>query len=122
MTWTVALGWFFAAYALFTGTYIVLENRRPQATFAWMLLFLILPVIGLVIYVLFGRDRKAFSRQRNLARQNLQGTAAPLIEQLLSRQDEEIGRLETQSPIRQRLMALVRRNSYSALTARNHVV
>ena len=63
MTWTSALGWFFAAYALLTGIFIVLENRRPQATMAWMLLFLGLPGLGLAIYVLFGRDRKAFSRE-----------------------------------------------------------
>jgi cardiolipin synthase A/B len=122
MTWTAALGWFFAGYALLTGIYIVLENRRPQATLAWMLLFLALPGIGLVIYALFGRDRKAFSRERQLARQNLQVTAAPLIQQLLARQDAEIGRLETQSPVRRRLMSLVRHNSHSALTTRNRVV
>jgi cardiolipin synthase len=121
MTWTAALGWFFAAYALLTGIFILLENRRPQATLAWMLLFLTLPGIGLVIYALFGRDRKAFSRQRNLARQNLEGTAAPLLKQLLARQDEEIGRLETQSPVHRRLMSMVRRNSHSALTTRNRV-
>jgi cardiolipin synthase A/B len=121
MTWTAALGWFFAGYALLTGIFILLENRRPQATLAWMLLFLTLPGIGLAVYALFGRDRKAFSRQRKLARQNLEGTAAPLIEQLLARQDAEIGRLETQSPVRRRLMSLVRRNSHSALTTRNRV-
>jgi cardiolipin synthase len=122
MTWTAAIGWFFAAYALLTGIYIVLENRRPQATFAWMLLFLILPGIGLVIYALFGRDRKAFSRQSKLARQNLQETAEPLLKPLLARQDAEIGRLETQTPVRRRLMSLVRRNSHSILTTRNRVV
>jgi cardiolipin synthase len=121
MSWTAALGWFFAAYALLTGIFILLENRRPQATLAWMLLFLTLPVIGLAVYALFGRDRKAFSRQRKLARQNLQGTAAPLIERLLARQDAEIRNLEAQGPVRRRLMSLVRRNSHSALTARNRV-
>jgi cardiolipin synthase len=121
MTWNAALGWFFAYYALLTGIFILLENRRPQATLAWMLLFLTLPGIGLVIYALFGRDRKAFSRQRKLARQNLEGTATPLIGQLLARQDAEIGRLEAQSPVRRRLMSLVRRNSHSALTTRNRV-
>jgi cardiolipin synthase len=121
MTWTAVLGWFFAAYALLTGIFILLENRRPQATLAWMLLFLTLPGIGLAVYALFGRDRKAFSRQRKLARQNMVGTATPLIEQLLARQDEEIDRLETQSPVRRRLMSLVRRNSHSALTTRNRV-
>jgi cardiolipin synthase len=121
MTWTAALGWLFAGYMLLTGMYIVLENRRPQATLAWMLLFFSLPGIGLVIYVLFGRDRKAFSRERQLARQHLEGTATPLLEQLLARQDAEIGRLEAQSPVRRRLMSLVRHNSYSALTTRNRV-
>ena len=96
---------------LVTGTYIVLENRRPQATLAWMLLFLALPGLGLVIYTLFGRDRKAFSRERVLARQNLQANAVPLLGPLRARQDAEIDRPETQSPVRQRLMQLVRRNS-----------
>jgi cardiolipin synthase len=119
MTLTAILGWLFAAYALFTGIYIVLENRRPQATFAWMLLLLGLPGLGLLIYVLFGRDRKAFSRQRVLAEQNLR---APFLKALLERQDAEIGKLEAEGPVRQRLMKLVRHNSHSALTTRNQLV
>jgi cardiolipin synthase len=121
ITWSAAVGWFFAAYALLTGIYIALENRRPQATLAWMLLFLGLPGIGLVIYALFGRDRKAFSRQSKLVRQNLKAATAPLLDQLLERQDAEIGRLESQSLVRRRLMSLVRHNSHSVLTTRNRV-
>jgi cardiolipin synthase len=121
MIWTSALGWFFAAYALLTGFFLVLENRRPQATLAWMLLFLGLPGVGLAIYVLFGRDRKAFSRERKLVRQNLAATAGPLLAPLLQRQDEEIAALERQSPVRRRLMSLVRRNSHSVLTTWNRV-
>jgi cardiolipin synthase A/B len=121
MNWTSALGWFFAAYALLTGLFIALENRRPQATMAWMLLFLGLPGVGLAIYFLFGRDRKAFSRERTLVRQNLAATAGPLLAPLLQRQDKEIAALEEQSPIRRRLMSLVRRNSHSVLTTRNRV-
>ena len=122
MAWNVVVGWFFAGYGLLTAIYILLENRRPQATLAWMLLFLILPGVGLAIYVLFGRDRKAFARQSKLVRQNLEGKATPLIEQLLARQDAETGRLETRSLVHQRLMSLVRHNSHSALTTRNRVV
>jgi cardiolipin synthase len=122
MTWTAAIGWFFAVYALLTGIFIILENRRPQATMAWMLLFLVFPGGGLVIYFLFGRDWKAFSRQSKLARQSLAHTAGPLLKNVLRPQDEEIARLEGQGPIRRRLMSLVRRNSHSALTTRNHVV
>jgi len=94
MTWTTALGLLFTAYGLVAGIYIILENRRPQATLAWMLLFLTLPGMGLVIYVLFGRDRKAFARQHKLVRQNLEANAAPLLEPMRTRQDAEIDRLE----------------------------
>jgi hypothetical protein len=44
------------------------EPSIRRCAMAWMLLLLALPVAGLVIYVLFGRDRKAFSRERSLAR------------------------------------------------------
>jgi cardiolipin synthase len=118
---TAVLGWAFTAYALLTGVYIILENRRPQATLAWMLLFLALPGGGLVVYLLFGRDRKAFSRERELARQDLQANAAPLLGPMRARQDAEIDRVEEQSPVRRRLMQLVRRNSYSLLTTHHWV-
>ncbi len=53
--------------------YIVTENRHPTSTFAWMFLFVTLPFIGLAIYILFGRERKAFSRKGKLVRQDLPG-------------------------------------------------
>jgi cardiolipin synthase A/B len=110
-----------ALYALVTTVFIVLENRRPQATLAWMLVFFFAPVIGVLIYIFFGRDRKAFSRQSKLLRQDLEANARPLLSPMLSRQDAEIARLEGNSASRRRLMRLVRRNSTSALTGRNCV-
>ena len=121
MTWTAALGWAFTAYALLTGVFIVRENRRPQATLAWMLLFLTLPGVGLAIYALFGRDRKAFSRERALARQNLDANAAPLLGPMRARQDAAMAEAGGESPVRRRLMQLVRRNSHSLLTTANRV-
>ena len=110
-----------ALYALGTGVFLILENRRPQATLAWMLAFIFAPGIGLVAYVLFGRDRKAFSKQSELLRQDLETNALPLLSPMLSRQDAEIARLERASTGRRKLMHLVRHNSYSALTKRNCV-
>jgi hypothetical protein len=77
--------------------------------------------LGLIIYLLFGRDRKAFSRESELVRQNLQANAVPLLGTLYERQDEQISRLERQGPVPHRLMQLVRRNSHSALTVNNRV-
>jgi cardiolipin synthase len=79
MTWTAALSWLFAGYALLTGVYIVLENRRPQATFAWMLLFLSLPGVGLLVYLLFAARASSLSRTckrtRGLQAEGADGTA-----------------------------------------------
>jgi cardiolipin synthase A/B len=108
-------------YALWMCIFLISENRRPQATLAWMLAFFFAPGIGVLIYILFGRDWKAFSKQSRLLRQDLEASARPFVSPLLSRQDTAIARLEGESPSHRKLMQLVRRNSRSALTTRNRV-
>ena len=121
MNWISALGWIFLPYAMITGFYIILENRRPQATLAWMLVLFALPGIGLLVYVLFGRDRKAFAKHTRLLRQDLEGKAQPLIQSILAKQDLEISRLEGESDSRIKLMMLVRGSPESALSRLNDV-
>ena len=53
-------------YALSIAVFLIRENRSPQSTFAWLFLMLLFPVIGLVLYTLFGRGWKAFSRKGQL--------------------------------------------------------
>jgi cardiolipin synthase A/B len=108
-------------YALVTGAFLLSENRRPQSTLAWMLVLFFAPGIGLLIYLAFGRDSKAFSKRRKLLRQDLEANARPLMSPILSRQDAQLARLGTQSVSRRKLASLVRRNSFSALTTRNRV-
>lgn len=36
-----------AAYALEVSVFLIMENRRPQSTLAWMLVFFFAPGIGL---------------------------------------------------------------------------
>ncbi|MCK6623950.1 MAG: cardiolipin synthase [Anaerolineae bacterium] len=69
VSWTV---WIVAmVYALSVSIFIILENRSPQLTFAWLLLFFVVPVVGVIIYIMFGRDHWAFSREHKLLRQEL---------------------------------------------------
>jgi cardiolipin synthase len=86
-----------------------------------MLTFVFAPGIGLLVYVLFGRDGKAFSRRSKLLLHDLRPAAVPVLSPVLSRQDEALETLAHDSAIRRRLMMLVRRNSRSALTGRNRV-
>src|SRR3954469_17144175 len=110
-----------ALYAIATGIFLISESRRPQATLAWMLVFVSLPGVGLIAYVLFGRNRKAFAKQRKLLRQDIEANAKLLVSKILSRQDAEIAQLEGESALRRKLMMLVRGNPQSALTRRNRV-
>ena len=86
-----------------------------------MLVLFFAPGVGLLIYLFFGRDSKAFSKRRRLLTQDLEANALPLLSPILSRQDAELAQLESQSIGRKKLAMLVRRNSLSALTTRNHV-
>ncbi len=108
-------------YAIATTIFLISENRRPQSTVAWMLAFYLAPVLGLAFYFFFGRDRKAFSKETKLLRQDLQPSAQPHLTSILARQDEHIAGLESGSLNRQRLMMLVRRNSSSALVRADDV-
>ena len=44
---------------------VLLENKNPVRTVAWVLLLLFLPYFGLLLYVVFGRS---FKRQSRLSR------------------------------------------------------
>ena len=91
--WTVCV----VLYIVVAVPFLVIENRRPQATLAWTLAFVFLPGLGLLAYVLFGRNRKAFAKQSKLLRQDLEANAKPVLSEILARQDEEIKRLEDES-------------------------
>lgn len=109
------------SYALIMTIFLISENRRPQATLAWMLVFFSAPIIGALIYIFFGRDRKGFAKRKTLLLQNLEPNLQPLLAPILSRQDAEIAQLEAERPAHHRLMRLIRQNSRSALTCRNQV-
>jgi hypothetical protein len=104
---------------------LMLVNGGLTAAGLWLLgmpLALTLGLLaGLLVSIFFGRGWKAFSKQRQLLRQDLTANALPLLAPLLSRQDAEIARLEGESASHRKLMMLVRRNSRSTLSRRNRV-
>lgn len=42
------------AYAMSVTALLALQNRTPQSTFAWALLFVLFPPVALLIYIMFG--------------------------------------------------------------------
>jgi cardiolipin synthase len=56
-------------FGLVLGTVIVvvLDNRNPVKTIAWILVLMFLPVVGLLFYFFFGRSRR---RERIISRKS----------------------------------------------------
>src|SRR5690606_10040586 len=77
------------------------ENRSPAKTLAWLLAFLSLPVVGVVIYLLFGRDYRPFSREGKLLQQELGNhlTNSPDVAEFLARQPQEYEHLKAANPL-----------------------
>ncbi|MBW3550987.1 MAG: PLDc N-terminal domain-containing protein, partial [Proteobacteria bacterium] len=51
----VALGW--GGYVIWLGGWIVLQKREPAATISWLISLAALPLLGFVIYYIFGPQR-----------------------------------------------------------------
>ena len=88
------LGVAFAIYVCIILGVILLDNRTPQSTFAWLFLMLTFPILGFLVYIFFGRDFKAFSSENKLARiGGLSSLYGQVVRPLLDVQEEygEIG-------------------------------
>jgi cardiolipin synthase A/B len=114
----------FGLYLLFVFGIILLDNRSPQSTFAWLFLMLAFPVLGLLVYIFFGRDHKAFSNENKLAQ--IGGLTLPDGSEIKRLRDNQARyaekvRIEKPESYRQSLLRLVRRNSPSLLTVYNQV-
>ncbi len=52
------LSWFFIINALISIVVIILERKRPEKTIAWLLIFVVFPPLGLMLYIFLGRNWK----------------------------------------------------------------
>jgi cardiolipin synthase len=114
---TAAVG----AYALSVAVFLILENRSPQSTFAWLLLLVLFPLGGLAIYMMFGRPRHAFSRQRSLTTL-MEGTSlADRSARVIAEQPAKLAALAEARADYGRLASLLWASAESPLTMGNHV-
>ncbi len=96
-----------AAYAAAVVVYIISENRRPQAAFAWMFLFFAVPALGILIYWIFGRAHPDFGKTRSLRRQSLPDHIARSAQDARRRIDASFGEFVEAYPAHEYLARLV---------------
>ena len=67
--WIVVLVfWLYVIVILATSAVVVMENRQPVKTMAWLLVLILLPVVGLVLFIFFGQDTR---KEKYITQQSL---------------------------------------------------
>jgi len=100
---------------------LALQNRTPQSTFAWVLLFVLCPPAGLLVYTLFGRGQYAFSRARTVARLLDESTLARRAAALVAAQPAAIEDLAATEREFARLAAMLWASGRAPLTTGNRL-
>ncbi len=119
--WSTVMAVAVSGYAIAVAVFLIRENRTPQSTFAWLLLLLLFPFGGLIIYVLFGRGRHAFSRQRSLTKLFAGTSLAERAKTVVADQSTRLEGFARQRPECARLASMLWATAQSPLTFGNHV-
>jgi cardiolipin synthase len=119
LSWALTLSLLVAAYTLIVAVFLILENRTPQSTFAWLFFFLVFPLGSLVIYGMFGRDRHAFSRERDLTRVFEGSILAERAARVVDEQPARLATLAGQHREYERLASMLWTTAHAPLTLGN---
>ncbi len=118
-----ALSWYWVPLAiLYIGVIsaILIENRNPTKTIAWILVIIFLPFIGLILYYFFGQKFvkvqkiKKINKQQALRLEKQWELLDPLMESFIEDIHEEIGDLS-------KVFRLMKRERLSSPTLNNDV-
>lgn len=105
---------------VFIAILIILENRNPEKTISWILVLILLPFIGIVIYLFFGqeyRKTKMYSRKGLKDLEKLRNLTLEQLDNLPANQFQISDKLYS----KKRMMNLLLSNSNAILTNNNEI-
>ncbi len=99
--------YFYVFNVLLLSTLIILEKKRPEKTIAWIMVFVIFPPLGIILYIFLGRNWKKYK---------LKDQMSPYIKDLVTKVIGKVDKDEYQS-----LVNLLATNSESPLFIDNDI-
>lgn len=103
--------------------FIIMENRDISSTLAWILVFLLFPIIGFFLYIFFGRNWKIVNPKKKDRIHNLHEKTEAVLEDIRNRQEilfEKISKGSLSHGIK-RMLRIAQKNSDALLTLNNSV-
>jgi cardiolipin synthase len=111
--WLTVLYWLlgvvFYTVCVLTVATLIYEERDPSTTLAWVLVFILIPVVGFVLYLLFGRNLRvsaSHDRRRRAAEKHAATILVPIYQRYAGAASEHA---RSSSRIVSRLMHAIRR-------------
>ncbi len=115
----------FAIYIYLTVVviFIIMENRDTSSTLAWILVFILFPIIGFFVYIFFGRNWKVVNPGKKSKIKELQEKTNSIVQQIKKRQDNYISTMQDANLAHdiERILRVSQKNSDSLLTIHNTV-
>ncbi len=110
-------------YVIITIVYIILDNKETPTTFAWILVIILLPIIGLIIYVLIGRSGPKTTKKQKMREELMSILLKETLRDLSKQQQRYIKKIEKENTLKtkHKLFHLLYNNSKSMLTTKNKV-
>ncbi|MCC6758183.1 MAG: cardiolipin synthase [Candidatus Omnitrophica bacterium] len=110
----------FQLYLIFTVVVLLLDNRTPSETFAWILIFILMPGLGLGLYLMFGRNWKRSYNHKIKLPQSIAKELSDLFKPLVAQQAEVLKQMKNKTSIyHDDLMTLLFQSSNALLTTGN---
>ena len=118
----VLLGSALTIYVFWTMIVVILDDRDPASTIAWILFISAIPVVGLVVYLLVGRNTKVLTKKFKTKQLKISEYLDERLKKLKKQEPAAIKKLNEriEEPY-QRLLQLVKNTSNSTLTLDNTV-
>ncbi len=111
--------WLFRINILWIAIVIFLENKNPARTVAWLLVLTLIPLLGFVCYILFGRSyrKKYLAKSKHLADSDRLSHAAKVQQGLI----DYIELPNSDNPHNTRLMQLILNNAKAPFSLNNEI-
>ena len=110
-------------YVVAAAVFLILDNRRAASTFAWLFVIVVFPVVGVIAYILFGKNHRIIGRRRKQIDRKIIDKFSEILGDSLTEHDKIKKALRQCDSFqsKKKLINLLEKNSYALLTANNSV-
>lgn len=112
----------FQFYLVLTVFVLLLDNREPAETFAWIFIFLLMPGFGFVVYLIFARNWRKSYNERSRISQGISKSFFNVFKPLKDAQEEKMSAIhQGVDTAEDDLYRLLYKNSHALLTTGNEI-